>query len=279
MAKCYDRNGNEDDAYYPCSQDGNPAQCCGDGERCASNGLCIRTEDSGRSTYWQNTCSVDDWYEGGVETCPTQCMNINFAGNGVTACGDGTYCCTGYGGCDCNNSTQTFSLGAVRIVGTATSLLPTSTSTSTTSTSTTTSTNTNTSTPTPTPSTPSDDSDSSDSNLSVGLGVGLGVGIPLVVGAIVGFWFLRRRRARAAANTGGVPPVVTVPNVGPGGGAPPVAQYSTPQYPEGQYPAAQYPGQGPEAFAPTIHDKKNQQFVPVHPQELPAEGPRLQELS
>lgn len=75
VAKCYDRDGNEDVTRIPCSQDGNPAQCCGEGEYCASNGLCGRLDDDGM-TLWQNTCSVQDWINGDVETCPTQCAKI-----------------------------------------------------------------------------------------------------------------------------------------------------------------------------------------------------------
>jgi hypothetical protein len=76
MAKCYDRFGNEDITRYPCSQDEDPAQCCGVGELCASNGLCVRLEDDSDPTYWQNTCSVSDWIDGDVDSCPTQCAEI-----------------------------------------------------------------------------------------------------------------------------------------------------------------------------------------------------------
>jgi hypothetical protein len=76
MAKCYDRYGNEDITRYPCSQDEDPAQCCGVGELCASNGLCVRLEDDSDPTYWQNTCSVSDWIDGDVDSCPTQCAEI-----------------------------------------------------------------------------------------------------------------------------------------------------------------------------------------------------------
>ncbi|KAJ0267671.1 hypothetical protein COL922a_014866, partial [Colletotrichum nupharicola] len=68
MAKCYDRYGNEDITRYPCSQDEDPAQCCGVGELCASNGLCVRLEDDSDPTYWQNTCSVPDWIDGDVDS-------------------------------------------------------------------------------------------------------------------------------------------------------------------------------------------------------------------
>jgi hypothetical protein len=76
LAKCYDRYGNEDITRYPCSQDEDPAQCCGVGELCASNGLCVRLEDDSDPTYWQNTCSVSDWIDGDVDSCPTQCAEI-----------------------------------------------------------------------------------------------------------------------------------------------------------------------------------------------------------
>ncbi|KAL4796688.1 hypothetical protein BDV19DRAFT_75487 [Aspergillus venezuelensis] len=216
MAACYDRDGNEDVTRLPCSNNGTLAQCCSDGELCASNGLCVRTEDDGDTSYWQNTCSDPDWMDGNVTTCPTQCMDIRNAGNGVTACGSGTWCCTGFSGCDCNNSTQTFELDPVRIVTSVT----TATSSTTTSTSSTT-TSSATDTPTSTPTDPSDSGSSgdSDSNLGIGLGVGLGVGIPLVLGAIVAFWFFRRRkRAAAAAAAGsGSDAAATAPLAGAGG--------------------------------------------------------------
>lgn len=76
MVTCYDRNGNEDPTRFPCSADGDPAQCCDEGDYCATNGLCIRPKDNGDVGYFQNTCTDPDWINGSVPTCPTQCAEI-----------------------------------------------------------------------------------------------------------------------------------------------------------------------------------------------------------
>ncbi|KAL4879463.1 hypothetical protein BJY04DRAFT_220059 [Aspergillus karnatakaensis] len=190
MAVCYDDKGNEDSSLYTCSQDGSPAQCCQIGDSCASNGLCVN--DNGHTKYAIRGCSVQDWTDGQVDTCIAQCLPTG--GVGVSDCGVGEFCCFGFGGCDCNNSTETFNLDPVSIVGKITNETISSTTSSITS---------PTSTPTSDPGTGSGsgsgsgDSDSS-SALPIGLGVGLGVGIPLLLAIIIGaFFFLRRRRNAA----------------------------------------------------------------------------------
>ncbi|KAI0126133.1 hypothetical protein BJ170DRAFT_633911 [Xylariales sp. AK1849] len=52
-------------------------------------------------------------------------------GNGVQPCGDNLFCCFGLQGCDCTNSTQTFSLTAVSIFTTLSSQAPSATTSST----------------------------------------------------------------------------------------------------------------------------------------------------
>ncbi|KAL3486585.1 hypothetical protein BJX62DRAFT_246643 [Aspergillus germanicus] len=214
---CWNSFGNQDLTRYPCSQDGDPAQCCGEGEICSSNGLCLHQHDDGRTTYWLNTCSNPEWANGTAPTCPLECSQYEHrGGNGIQDCGTGTYCCNGYMGCDCNNATLVFTLGTISAVTTIT--IPTSTSTSTdtstTSSSTTISTNDSSShaptTPTSTQTSIADPAlksaagaetgtaSTSENNpqLGIGLGVGLGVGIPLIIGSLAGLWLIRRRRHR-----------------------------------------------------------------------------------
>ncbi|KAL4937945.1 hypothetical protein BDV06DRAFT_202044 [Aspergillus oleicola] len=130
MAICLDRDGNQDITRFPCSGNGNPAQCCEDCEVCATNGLCGAIRDLEGLTLWQNTCTVPDWINGTVETCPTQCAHFANAGNGVQVCGNERFCCIGFEGCDCDNSTQVFSLPAVRITATITAPSDSSSTTS-----------------------------------------------------------------------------------------------------------------------------------------------------
>ncbi|KAL2829732.1 hypothetical protein BDW59DRAFT_141899 [Aspergillus cavernicola] len=206
MAECYDPRGNQDETLFPCSNDGNATQCCTLGYLCASNGLCVANSTQSQETitpYFINGCTDQDWIDGGVSACPAEC--IAGGGVGVAPCDRGTFCCYGFGGCDCSNSTQVFSLGPVNIVATITGASSTTTSTTTTSTSTTsTSTHTSTATSSTSPTPTSDDSSSN--NLPVGLGVGLGVGIPVLIGILAGVFFLLRRRRKAAALGAANPP-------------------------------------------------------------------------
>ncbi|KAL3491746.1 hypothetical protein BJX62DRAFT_251054 [Aspergillus germanicus] len=195
MAVCYDTNGNEDTSQFPCSADGSPAQCCEIGQLCASDGLCVNNgTEPGLTKYSIHGCSVQDWTDGQVDTCPHQC--IETGGVGVTDCGVGSFCCYGFGGCDCNNSTQTFDLDPIRIVATISGETSTSTPTTTSSTSSTTS-----SSPTAEADALSSSSSSSSSSnaLPIGLGVGLGVGIPLLIAAIVAVFFCLRKRRNTPA--------------------------------------------------------------------------------
>ena len=141
-------------------------------------------------------------------------------GNGVQPCGPNLYCCYGFLGCDCNNSTVVFSLPPVRIVAT----IPTDAAklaTQTTSTSSPPPTGTTTSTtssvgPTQTNTT---NANSNGSAIAVGLGVGLGVGLPLTALVLAVVWYMRKRQARTqehqhgwephhGAGAGGVEPMV-----------------------------------------------------------------------
>ncbi|KAL4776052.1 hypothetical protein BDW60DRAFT_203895 [Aspergillus nidulans var. acristatus] len=190
MAVCYDTNGNEDTTQFPCSADGAPAQCCEVYQYCASNGLCVHNgTDEGLTPYSIKGCSVQDWTEGSsrwqlMSAKQTVAMG---GGVGVSACGSGNSAAMAFGRYDCNNSTQVFSLGAVRIVATITG---SSTITAATTTSTSTTVSDTTAAPT------GDSSFSSNSSyLGVGLGVGLGIGIPLLTAAILIPLFLCRRSA------------------------------------------------------------------------------------
>ncbi|KAL4967390.1 uncharacterized protein BDV14DRAFT_169920 [Aspergillus stella-maris] len=182
MSVCYDFNGNQDNSLYPCSTDGSPSQCCEMYELCASDGLCVNNgTDPGLAKYATRGCTVQDWTDGQVDTCISEC--IPTGGVGVSNCGVGSFCCYGFEGCDCDNSTQVFSIDPVSIVATISS---TSTSTPSATTSPSTS------------ATPTGDPDASDSgsssHLGLGLGIGLGVGVPLLAAAILIPFFLRRRK-------------------------------------------------------------------------------------
>ncbi|KAL4945141.1 hypothetical protein BDV06DRAFT_219673 [Aspergillus oleicola] len=181
MSVCYDVNGNQDTSLFPCSTDGSPAQCCELYELCASDGLCVNNgTNPGLTKYATHGCTVQDWTDGQVDTCISEC--IPTGGVGISGCGVGSFCCYGFGGCDCDNSTQVFNIDPVSIVATITGA----------------STSTPSATSSPSSSaTPTNDSDAdsgSSSHLGLGLGVGLGVGIPLLAAAILIPFFLRRRK-------------------------------------------------------------------------------------
>ncbi|KOS40826.1 hypothetical protein ACN38_g8320 [Penicillium nordicum] len=57
-----------------------------------------------------------------VKTCPSQCATYQtWGGNGVKSCTLSTFCCFGHeSSCDCNNATETFSLGEIYAVTTIT---------------------------------------------------------------------------------------------------------------------------------------------------------------
>jgi hypothetical protein len=77
MTECYNALGNQDSTLYPCSEDGNPSQCCSLGYLCADNGLCVANRTQAEDTitpYFITGCTVQDWTGGGVDTCPTQCL-------------------------------------------------------------------------------------------------------------------------------------------------------------------------------------------------------------
>ncbi|KAL3469592.1 hypothetical protein BJX99DRAFT_68929 [Aspergillus californicus] len=186
MTACYNLNGNQDETLYPCSADGDPIQCCELGQSCASDGLCVNNGTGGLTKYSIYGCTQQNWTDTSVSNCPNNCVSTG--GIGVSDCGVGSFCCYGFGGCDCDNSTQTFSLDPVNIIATITG--------STTTTSTQSATSTPSSTTTPSTEASTDGSDSSNA-LPVGLGVGLGVGIPLLLGIIVAALFFCRRRKRA----------------------------------------------------------------------------------
>ena len=111
-------------------------------------------------------------------------------GVGVQPCGNTIYCCYGFNGCDCTNSTQVITLGVAEIV---TQLPFSSVSSSTTAT-------TTSRAPVKTSSAPQITTviaspDNGSSGLKIGLGVGLGLGLPLSL-AVVGVFILLLRKRR-----------------------------------------------------------------------------------
>ncbi|KAF2108899.1 hypothetical protein BDV96DRAFT_586858 [Lophiotrema nucula] len=207
MAKCYDLNGNTlNSDYKPCSQNGDPAQCCNVADGCADNGLCVANATSENPTpYLVEGCTAQDW---SPDTCLKIC-EYNYVGNGVQPCGGNSYCCYGFNGCDCTNSSQTFSLHALGFVVPPGGVIISSSSVTTSSSRTATSLSSNmvpSSAPTSVSMTTSSraeasqlsDSASSQSgggnNLGIGLGVGLGVGIPLIAAVLGLLWFLSKRQ-------------------------------------------------------------------------------------
>jgi hypothetical protein len=127
-------------------------------------------------------------------------------GNGVQPCGAGKFCCYGFGGCDCNNSTQVFTLDPVKVVTT----IPTDASrvdekttaisdaTTGASSSTVQSTVTHTNTSAAESESSSSEASSSNNALPIGLGVGIGAGV-LLIGLGVGFWLWRRKKRASAS--------------------------------------------------------------------------------
>ncbi|KAL4964736.1 uncharacterized protein BDV14DRAFT_174130 [Aspergillus stella-maris] len=187
MPICYNILGNEDPSLFACSDDGHPAHCCARDQLCASNGLCVNgpSEEEPLTPYTVGGCTVQDFE---VDTC-RRCYQ---GGVGIKPCGEGTFCCYNFNGCNCNNATHTFSQGPVEIISATTPGVPIASSLSTTGSST--------STTTPEFSPINNNDTASSNDLGVGLGIGLGLGIPLSLAVILGALFIFRRRKGAAAD-------------------------------------------------------------------------------
>ncbi|KAJ5922215.1 hypothetical protein N7516_009918 [Penicillium verrucosum] len=128
-----------------------------------------------------------------------QCCSVGGGGNGVKSCTLSTFCCFGHeSSCDCNNATETFSLGEIYAVTTITRATASPSSTVALLSTSTIAKSDSSATLAPPESTGDTESDD---DLGLGLGVGLGVGIPLLIGALAAFWFFRRRQRRAAARS------------------------------------------------------------------------------
>ncbi|KAM0358959.1 hypothetical protein ACHAO7_001534 [Fusarium culmorum] len=196
MASCFGEDKNQVLDQFPCDPSGKVKSCCSRGDSCASNGLCVTSNKDALSPYFINSCTEENWDD---PTCIKECQGN---GNGVSPCGAGKFCCYGFGGCDCNNSTQVFTLDPVKVITTipsdATRVVedtstasdaPTETGSSTRSTVTHTSTSA--------AETSSSSSGGSSNALPIGLGVGIGAGVVLI-GVGVGFWLWRRKKSRAA---------------------------------------------------------------------------------
>ncbi|KAF4449058.1 hypothetical protein F53441_7602 [Fusarium austroafricanum] len=210
MARCYDKDRNENQGLYPCDTDPDSdlKSCCSPGDSCASNGLCIAPLGKNVLTpYFINGCTKDDWDD---PTCIQQCDQ----GNGVKPCGTGKFCCYGFNDCDCNNENVVFTLDPVKIVTripdnptreddatsssttSTTSSKPATTSSTTATEVTSTSQSASLATSTSTDFSKSSNDKGNDTTLSIGLGVGLGVGIALLVLG-VGLVLLWRKRKRS----------------------------------------------------------------------------------
>ncbi|GKU01249.1 unnamed protein product [Fusarium langsethiae] len=199
MASCFGEDRNEVLDKFPCDPSGKIKSCCARSDACASNGLCVSSSDDVLSPYFISGCTDENWDD---PTCITECQGN---GNGVVPCGTGKFCCYGYGGCDCNNSTQVFTLDPVKIITT----IPTDASrveekTTAISSDATTETGSSTvqSTVTHTNTSAAESSSSSieggsNNALPIGLGVGIGAGVVLI-GLGVGLWLWRRKKSRAS---------------------------------------------------------------------------------
>ncbi|KAI8715054.1 hypothetical protein NCS52_01012200 [Fusarium sp. LHS14.1] len=109
MSACLDSSNNENVDLVPCDPTGRFKSCCLRGDSCASNGLCVTSDESGVAHYFIKGCLVEDWDD---PSCPTQCFNAS--GNGVIACGPGQFCCFGSKGCNCKED-EIFDMEPVRI--------------------------------------------------------------------------------------------------------------------------------------------------------------------
>lgn len=130
--------------------------------------------------------------------------------NGVQACGVGTYCCYGFDGCDCSDSTQVFTLGSIElftsIASTPSQASITTSSMSEDGTAVSTSWIRSTitdaiTTPTSASSTQSPE-ETNHSDTGVAIGVAVGIGIPFVLAIAGGLWFWRRKRRTTDDKTG-----------------------------------------------------------------------------
>ncbi|OAL57498.1 hypothetical protein IQ07DRAFT_582657 [Pyrenochaeta sp. DS3sAY3a] len=192
LAACYFRNGTATTAdFSPCSLDAsNPMSnvCCARWDTCLPNGLCQSFDD----VIWRETCTKQNWDEGGCQELCSNERDIQRNDNiKVTPC-DGTagnsssvrWCCGSSDACCSEGSDLTIHTIARRFgdpIPTASpsfssSLAPSITSVSTLATS---------STPTTTTSTPAtSDLPATSRNTGLSAGAKAGVGVGVVLGVI-----------------------------------------------------------------------------------------------
>ncbi|EXJ53731.1 uncharacterized protein A1O5_12980 [Cladophialophora psammophila CBS 110553] len=217
---CYNNIGNQDTGFVACDPNAESSACCSPGDICYSNGLCQpgpEQPNKGITPYYVDGCTDPSWNS---PVCMAKCLNVT--GNGVETCGGlNQYCCYGFGGCDCSNSTQVISIAAGIVITT----IPMTSSTASISNSSTSST---TSVPSSTDSfrsattTPasklssftsvlasptavsSNSSNQSSTSLSTGAKAGIGIGVGLGAAlALIGLAFFLmgwRRRTRPSYN-------------------------------------------------------------------------------
>ncbi|OQU98234.1 hypothetical protein CLAIMM_04050 [Cladophialophora immunda] len=127
-ATCYNSIGNQDTSLVACDPNAESSACCSPGDMCYSNGLCQpgpEQPNKGLTPYYVDGCTDPSWNS---PVCMAQCLNVT--GNGVDTCGGlNQYCCYGFGGCDCSDSTQVVSIAA-GIVITTLPMTPSTTSSS-----------------------------------------------------------------------------------------------------------------------------------------------------
>ncbi|KAH8602360.1 hypothetical protein B0O99DRAFT_680489 [Bisporella sp. PMI_857] len=227
---CFGHDGNQATTSFVCQPDAEVSSCCMPGDICYSNGLCKPTikekVDTALTAFFNFGCTDPTFNS-------TSCMSQNclkIPGVGVDVCstrGPGWYCCYGFGGCDCKDDSQVFSLAAATIITTinvditkSTSSTSSISSTSSSSTSTISATTkiTSTSWPSNTGSlnsaTPSDSaadfkSKENKGSNKTGIAVGLGVGIPAAALIALGAFFLlrwRKTRNQKPQELGSSPP-------------------------------------------------------------------------
>ncbi|KIN08371.1 hypothetical protein OIDMADRAFT_175182 [Oidiodendron maius Zn] len=212
---CYGQQGVENDKMFSCQPTAAESACCAPGDICYSSGLCApgptENQDTVTPFFW-NGCTDPSFTS---SACFSSCFNL--PGNGVQVCpnvGPNHYCCYQFGGCNCSDPSQVFSIAAATIITTInpsiTHTSQSSTATTSSSTTTTGSSSNSASTTNPASSSPTSSSPSATSTLSnaqkstnevpvaVPIGVGVGLGVPLIL-LVAGLLFYLLRRPGAAA--------------------------------------------------------------------------------
>ncbi|KXX77126.1 hypothetical protein MMYC01_205230 [Madurella mycetomatis] len=225
-AACYYPSGRIAPNDIPCRDDTPHATCCGQGYACLSNGICQATGEElqapDASEFVRGACTDREWRS---SSCPLFCIeeDVDFldGGNGIFKCGNTTedlYFCINTrtveetGICEERRNVLFFpgTPSAITTIGVAPHTTSSSTSTTVSSSSSTSEAVSSTlpdssdSTRGPETQVPAGDADepTSSSNLGAIIGGVIG-GIAVIALAVVGGWFLARRRAANGGGNGG----------------------------------------------------------------------------